>query len=799
MWAQTSAPLLRQNPPVVFEPNRGQAPKNIKWIAQGRGYGFLFTRDGLSINLTEQSATPKPGMRQKGHTLSLKFDGGRSWDEISGIQPTGGLSNYLHRSTGPKSITGIPHYARLHLKDVYPGVDADFYNDNGNLEYDFVVRPGADPNQIRVALNGQQGLSIDAHSGDLIAQLSDGTRLHHQKPKVYQQSGSRRVEIPARYALVSQNVSTFELGKYDSTKPLVIDPSLQVVQFVGHTSYGRAIAVDLSGNAYVTGNTGPNLPVTNGSRYDDGEKHRGVLEWIFDTISDFPHWGAGFEAKPADYAPDNFVAKLSPSGSILFSTYFGLGDATGIAVDSTGVVVTGWSRQSPSADVGNGNGIFVAKLSLTGSDIFDQVLYQSDDDMATGVALDSQHNAWVSGFTSNSYILHKTVKPENPDALLIKVDPQGVARLFKTWGGEGADLANGVAVDRSNNVWIVGQTCSADFPNTFNQGLRGQKCAGFVSKLLTQTNTIKFTSLIGAGEKDAVNAVTVDARNIGYIAGQTNGFYTPTSSNAFQREPTGPFSQGFVMQMGDDGTSVRSTLIGTDSGTSLNALAVNGAGEVYAGGITSGSTFPGNGPLQSHPSSGIIMKFSPDLSTVVYSRQQGLYISSVALWEQLVGATPAKVYTTGYERLNTGAGDQTRAFVDVMIDDLQYVRIRNYWKPSEYINIETGTPTSGPIQPGWYSARWRLEQPFANTFWIRNFWMDTKYLNINNGLQSTTIGVDFPGGRWTLEPVDGRQNIYRIRNVGNPSLYLNNQNGALVATPIEIGWYSAMWVMESVF
>jgi hypothetical protein len=176
--ARPEAPIIQQHLPVVFEPNRGQAPAHIQWIAQGSGYRFLFTNNGVAINLAEQQGAAKPGTFAKATVLRLTFEGGRAWDHISGLEPTGGASNYLHRGTTPDSITGIPHYARLRVAQVYPGVDVDFYNDNGNLEYDFILRPGADPEQIRVALDGQRELRVDSHSGDLVAVMPAGGELH---------------------------------------------------------------------------------------------------------------------------------------------------------------------------------------------------------------------------------------------------------------------------------------------------------------------------------------------------------------------------------------------------------------------------------------------------------------------------------------------------------------------------------------------------------------------------------------------------------------------------------------------
>jgi hypothetical protein len=255
-----------------------------------------------------------------------------------------------------------------------------------------------------------------------------------------------------------------------------------------------------------------------------------------------------------------------------------------------------------------------------------------------------------------------------------------------------------------------------------------------------------------------------------------------------------------MIARGDAGDCLGATLIGSNGDTVLQSIALNAAGEVYVGSITTATTFPGNGPLQPHPTAGLIMKLSPDLSTLFYSRREGMQVSGVAISETLPTVTPANIYTAGTEVHDPAHNSPPRAFFDLLANDLQYVRIRNYWKPDEYLNIESGVPTSGPIQPGWYSARWTLEQPAPFLFWIHNFWKPDEYLNIQNGLQSTSLSPGWLSARWVMEPVAGsNNNLYRIRNMWNPNLYLNNQNGALAATEVQPGWFSAMWTIEHVY
>jgi hypothetical protein len=167
---------------------------------------------------------------------------------------------------------------------------------------------------------------------------------------------------------------------------------------------------------------------------------------------------------------------------------------------------------------------------------------------------------------------------------------------------------------------------------------------------------------------------------------------------------------------------------------------------------------------------------------------------------------PRQIYVLG--TVNTATPSAEAVLVTMEFDDMDAVsgllRLRNFWKSDECINIESGVVTSGPIQPGWWSAQWMLvlrpptngDPVGQNVFWIQNRWKPDEYLNIESGgIQSTQIQPGWLSARWTFEQVPGT-NLYRIRNVWQPSEYLNIEGGALVAGPIQPGWWSAMWTLE---
>lgn len=234
--------------PLVFEPNHGQVPAEVTWLARGPGYQLFFTGNGITMTI------PESAFQSKFSTVRMKLDGSRPWNNVTGLEPTGGVSNYLRGRDAKNSLTHIPHYARMSVIGVYDGIDLVFYSHGGDLEYDFVVKPGADAKRIRLSVEGQDRIRVDNKSSDLLLTTEDGSELRQIRPKVYQQIGERRVEIAGGYQLLDHRRSTFTLAACDRSRPLVIDPTVSFTSFFGgsRADYAQAVAVDNDGNTYVT-------------------------------------------------------------------------------------------------------------------------------------------------------------------------------------------------------------------------------------------------------------------------------------------------------------------------------------------------------------------------------------------------------------------------------------------------------------------------------------------------------------------------------------------------------------------
>src|SRR5436309_965995 len=348
--------------PLSFEANQGQTDPQVKFLSRGRGYTLFLTPTEAVLTLTKADAHAKRRIsgeativepeRRAGTVLRMKLLGANPTPRVTGVEELRGRSNYFIGNDPAKWRTNIPTYAKVEYRDVYPGVNLVYYGKQQQLEYDFVVSPGADPRAITLAFEGVDSMAIDA-LGDLVLR-ADGSEVRLRKPFVYQDHDGQRVVIPTWYVLKSERQVGFEVAAYDTHKPLVIDPTLAYSTYLGGSLFdeGFGIAVDTSGNTYVTGDTDSN---------------------------NFPKTAGAFQPNlHGDF--DAFVTKLNPTGSALvYSTYLG-GSSNdfggGIAVDASGNAYVAGATASfdfPTTagafqpNFGGSTDAFVAKLNPAGT------------------------------------------------------------------------------------------------------------------------------------------------------------------------------------------------------------------------------------------------------------------------------------------------------------------------------------------------------------------------------------------------------------------------------------------------
>ena len=346
--------------------------------------------------------------------------------------------------------TNLPTFARLLVPRVYRGIDVAYHGRRGSLQYDFLLAPGADPWAIALRFSGQKSLRLDP-AGDLLLGLPGGT-LRQTRPRAFQDGR----QVAARF-LLRDGLVRFQLGRYDRSRPLLIDPSVPYSSYLGGggSDVGQGIAVDASGSAYLTG-------------YTDSSN--------FPTASPFQAANAG--------GLDAFVSKLNAAGSALaYSSYLGGGGTDagrGIAVDSSGsAYLTGQTTSTnfPTASPfqlanAGGSDAFVTKLNAAGSALaYSSYLGGSGEDVGQGIAVDSSGSAYLTGYTlSINFPTQNPFQAANGggrDAFVSKLNAAGSALAYSSYlGGGGFDDGRGIAVDASGSAYLTGQTESTNFPTT---------------------------------------------------------------------------------------------------------------------------------------------------------------------------------------------------------------------------------------------------------------------------------------------------------------------------------------------
>jgi Beta-propeller repeat len=698
--------------PLVFEPNRGQAPAQFSWTARGAGYQLYLTSTGASIVLAEPVAQPaaKPASGfplrltppERGlpsariSVVNMNLSGSHSWGNVEALEPTGGVSNYLVGQDRKDWHSGVPQYARLRVKGVYDGIDLVFYGHGHDLEYDFVVAPGGDPNQIRLAFDGVGQMRVDGKTGDLVVTTKTGSEMRHVRPRVYQQIGDQKVEVAGGYRILDNGQAAFQLAAYDRRNGLVVDPTVEFTTFLEGNleDYTTGLAVDSDGNSYVLGETfSTDFPVTPGS------------------------------SKPSKVCTNNvcppsmFVAKLAPSGEIIYSTLIGgsaVDVATGIAVDATGVWVTGTTTSTNFATnhyyaFGIWNG-FVAKFTPFLNQLDWCITFGGSGDENTfntpnAIALDANHSAYVAGETfSIDFPVTEYFNPNlqakqkvfggDSDAFVVKVDPDGVLKNgYSTYlGGSNTDAANGIAVDSSGHAYVTGMTYSTNFPTNGPISYGSAANGGVISFIteMSQDGSSSIYSITLGGTKngagnfavDVAHGITVNGSNEVYIVGTTCSSDFPTFTYSYQQQPPSPcaapnspqyFTSAFVAQLSQYGTLLFSTYLGGTNGAVEGlSVAQNLTGDVYVAGATTTSAFPDAPNIALNPSAGFVTKFGNTLQFLQSTTFLGATISNVVVTQPaprlgIVSLVPPTTIYTAGSRLRPGT-QNFDAFVVKLID-----------------------------------------------------------------------------------------------------------------------------------
>jgi uncharacterized protein (TIGR03437 family) len=612
--------------PIQFEPNHGQVKGRTQWMAQARGASVYISAPEVVFALGNNNA-------------HMKFVGARA-AMGTGIDPTEGYSNYFLGKTESTWFTGVPHYRSVRYADVYPGIDVVYHSSGSDIEYDFVLASGADPNQIELAFDRDVHISDD---GDLILA---GLRL--RRPRVMQDGR----EIASEYQLARGRRVQIKLARYGRAHPLTIDPVVEFGTYLGGpgTDSADTITLDSAGNIFLGGNTQtpaspsldpfqqPNQSVSQpfviklspdaskvlffsvfSSGYGNVNSVRvdstgsPVLAGTT-TTTQFPLKNP-FETAPALQDQTGFVVKLSPDGrSLVFSSYLGgsaFDDAKIVRIAADGTVyVMGDSDSSdfPVKDalqptLAGGIDCTISKITSTGGLVFATYFGTPAIDGCPGFEIASDGSLWISGGThSPSFpLVNATQSDSNPGPIysapfLTHMSGDGQSLLFSTYiGGTAFTGAAGLALDQDQNVYLSGPATNAflTLKNAFQTTWTsfGQ---GFLMKLDPSGATVIFSTYT-----PAYGTIAVDESQSIYLTG------TATLPGFPQINPLAPsFDQGpYLMKLSSSGQAIVYSTVFVGSG-SANGIVLDGSGNAYLVGQTSAGDFPVKNAYQPKPGGG---------------------------------------------------------------------------------------------------------------------------------------------------------------------------------------------------
>ncbi len=673
--------------PLSFEANRGQTDAQVRFLSRGSGYSFFLTQSGAVLSFSSDAAGDS--------VLRMQLAGASPAASIEGVNQLPGTSNYFAGSDSTRWHTGVRTYSQVKYRDIYPGISLIYYGNQSQLEYDFVVAPGANPRQIQLSIAGAKKIWVDAQGNLVLRNFAGEVQL--LAPKVYQQINGQKKSISGQWTLAANSIASFRLGKYDHTQPLVIDPVLMYSSFLGGSQKNaiRKIAIDAAGNAYVAGYTAsgdfPAAPTALATTFGAGPQSRGA-----------------------------FVAKIDSTGSnLLYSTYLsGSADeeATGIALDKSGnIYIAGnthstdfptrnalQSRCGSSNQAGTCSSAFLTKISPTGDSIlYSTYLGGSGAESARGLVVDANGSAYLAGITSSSDFPTTAGAAQakcggtcSQNAFVAKFTPSGDKLVYATYvGGSATDDAADLAVDSLGSAYLTGHTTSPDFPLatpyqkscTADAASTTRACiaTAFVSKITPDGASLAYSTYLGGSLGSKATAIAVDAQGSAYITGSTQSPDFPTGK-AFQKSCGLDASSSkcsvdaFLTKFAPTGkTLVYSTYLGGAGRDEASGIAVDGGGNAHLIGRTESTDFPTAKPLQSHlkgSSDAFAARFNPAGSALTFSTYHGGTATEsgngLALDAQgnlyLAGETTSADFPTQHPFQSSCAGACTSAFVTKM-------------------------------------------------------------------------------------------------------------------------------------
>lgn len=634
MWAPTthatmalaaSPAPVSAGPAIAFEPNAGQAPAGVRFLAHTGGGIVALTGLGAELVLSlgdrpSPMAAHRPTIPAPPVLLVVaeRYVGASSPLLLTPSSPLHGRVSYMLGSDPAAWHADLPTYAVVTAAHLYPGVDLAWSSSGGRLETTYTVAAGADPSRIRWVEAGATAITVDS-GGSLaitlprvdVGAVSVAPTITEQPPLAWQETPGGRSRVSAAYRVDATGAVGFTLGAHDPALPLVIDPVVQYATYLGADDVPYGLGVDVAGDVVVSGHTGStSFPVTPGA-------YQG---------SNAGHW-------------DVFVSKLDPgTGALIWSTYIGSSSNDGafaLALDPRGAVaVTGFAGasdfpttagayQTTVTKVGTGVDAFVLRLSPDGATLEASTLLggtveapnndnirfgvPDDEDLGTDVAIGADGAMTVGGETS-SVDFPTTAGAYQPvnrggaaDAFVARVSADARTLVGSTFlGGLDYDFASGVVLESGGDVAVTGETTSTDFPTSSGayQARNGDGFSVFLARLSGDLTTLRWSTYYGGTrgsngfQYTVPSNLAIDPSGNLLVAGETNASDLPVTAGAYQPSLGGQ-NDAYVAAISPDGASLRyASYLGGSDYDGAFALALDDGGDIWVAGYTASRDLP---------------------------------------------------------------------------------------------------------------------------------------------------------------------------------------------------------------
>ena len=624
--------------PLVFEPNRGQAPDKVKFLSRGVDGDIFIEEDAMTAVLSDG----------KTHTsLRMRFSGHGRRVQLVAEEATGGVANYYRTADHRQWLEGIPFYNKVHYREVYPGIDLVFHGRNGKLEYDFSVQPGRGVSAIELNFPDADSLAVDADGSLLVRRGGKSLRL--LAPAAFQGQEEKQRRVDVRYQVTSRRRVVFKVGHYDAGQTLVIDPVVAYTKFIGvdNSTTLNAMTTDSAGNLYLTGGTlARNYPNPSGSRVNmylgNGAFYVTKLDSSGNNIlySTVLNAGEGtaitLDASGNAYVAGiatssafpttsqtlgtcdqscnaGFAAKFNRSGALVYATLLASGQVlpkaitvasggqallTGLAADNTLQTVNAFQGQYTatigSCYIGCTSPFFVG-LNAAGTG-YEFASYFGNGGGASGIALDPSGNIYLtgSGWVPTLNPLVAGVVDYTQGIFVSEFSPDGKTLRASTYIGtlynQNVLSPAGIVAASDGSIYVSGVTDGQDFPFTLNANRLPQVPLDsyifniFAMGLKPGLTGINYSTYLGQG---MANAVAIDKTNNLYIAGA----FGPEPLSLKNPVVSGLTGGGFVMTLGEAGNTIMATQFGGQSELEIpTSVAVDGSDNIYLAGVPASST-----------------------------------------------------------------------------------------------------------------------------------------------------------------------------------------------------------------